>query len=226
MRKIILGLLAAVFCMSASDVAARFVSVDPVPANPNTGQNFNRYVYANSNPYRFVDPDGRQSRDLEITYKYAIKYGQHAPCCTSLTEEQAGIIVDFMPGFGDAKGIADAYNTPSLGNIVGATIGLVPIIGDFGKHLIRNADDLIKSAGSFQRLKGGVLQGNVQGDAQAVFKAITEGGEALPNGMVKMEDGTLIGTHTSTKTGVSTIDINTGDQVYKIRVRTEEAPKP
>ncbi|WP_223250373.1 RHS repeat-associated core domain-containing protein [Marilutibacter maris] len=40
----------------------RFLSVDPVAANPNTGASFNRYVYANNNPYRFTDPDGRQSR--------------------------------------------------------------------------------------------------------------------------------------------------------------------
>ncbi|MCI4567571.1 RHS repeat-associated core domain-containing protein [Lysobacter sp. CFH 32150] len=37
----------------------RFLSVDPVTANSNTGANFNRYWYANNNPYRFTDPDGR-----------------------------------------------------------------------------------------------------------------------------------------------------------------------
>jgi RHS repeat-associated protein len=37
----------------------RFLSVDPVTANDNTGGNFNRYWYANNNPFRFTDPDGR-----------------------------------------------------------------------------------------------------------------------------------------------------------------------
>jgi len=37
----------------------RFLSVDPVTANSGTGANFNRYWYANNNPYRFTDPDGR-----------------------------------------------------------------------------------------------------------------------------------------------------------------------
>ena len=37
----------------------RFLSADPVPADGNTGGNFNRYAYANNNPYRFIDPDGR-----------------------------------------------------------------------------------------------------------------------------------------------------------------------
>lgn len=37
----------------------RFLSVDPVTADGNTGSSFNRYWYANNNPYTFTDPDGR-----------------------------------------------------------------------------------------------------------------------------------------------------------------------
>jgi RHS repeat-associated protein len=40
--------------------SGRFISTDPVQATANGG-NFNRYWYANDNPYRFTDPDGRQS---------------------------------------------------------------------------------------------------------------------------------------------------------------------
>lgn len=43
----------------AGSAHARFVSVDPVQANPDNGANFNRYHYANNNPYKFTDPDGR-----------------------------------------------------------------------------------------------------------------------------------------------------------------------
>lgn len=39
-------------------VAMRFLSVDPVHLDA-SGGNFNRYWYANNNPYTFVDPDGR-----------------------------------------------------------------------------------------------------------------------------------------------------------------------
>ena len=40
-------------------VAGRFLSIDPVTTDANNGKSFNRYAYANNNPYRFIDPDGR-----------------------------------------------------------------------------------------------------------------------------------------------------------------------
>lgn len=40
-------------------VAGRFLSTDPVTTDANSGSSFNRYVYANDNPYKHIDPDGR-----------------------------------------------------------------------------------------------------------------------------------------------------------------------
>jgi len=42
--------------------SGRFVSTDPVVPTDDGG-NFNRYEYANDNPYRYTDPDGRQEAD-------------------------------------------------------------------------------------------------------------------------------------------------------------------
>ncbi|MGA0611560.1 RHS repeat domain-containing protein [Caldimonas sp. KR1-144] len=39
-------------------IAGRFLSVDPITTDANTGLMFNRYEYANNNPYRYIDPDG------------------------------------------------------------------------------------------------------------------------------------------------------------------------
>ena len=41
-----------------------FDSVDPVTAYQKPLTNFNRYAYANNNPYKFTDPDGRQARSV------------------------------------------------------------------------------------------------------------------------------------------------------------------
>jgi RHS repeat-associated protein len=49
----------------------RFLSEDPVSAYGDPVRSFNRYWYANGNPYRFFDPDGRQSiaRVLESIFR-------------------------------------------------------------------------------------------------------------------------------------------------------------
>jgi len=36
----------------------RFLSIDPVGVQPEKIHSFNRYAYANNNPYKYVDPDG------------------------------------------------------------------------------------------------------------------------------------------------------------------------
>jgi uncharacterized protein RhaS with RHS repeats len=46
-------------------VAGRFLSTDPVLTDANTGKSFNRYVYANNNPYKYIDPDGRDALTVE-----------------------------------------------------------------------------------------------------------------------------------------------------------------
>jgi RHS repeat-associated protein len=41
-------------------IAGRFLSVDPVTTDAATGKSFGRYQYANNNPYRYIDGDGRE----------------------------------------------------------------------------------------------------------------------------------------------------------------------
>jgi len=41
-------------------LAGRMLSIDPVTTDADTGSSFNRYAYANNNPYKYIDPDGRQ----------------------------------------------------------------------------------------------------------------------------------------------------------------------
>ena len=40
-------------------VLGRFTGIDPVKYQEDNIHSFNRYAYANNNPYKFVDPDGR-----------------------------------------------------------------------------------------------------------------------------------------------------------------------
>jgi conjugal transfer mating pair stabilization protein TraN len=60
-------------------IAARFLSTDPVTTDANTGTAFRRYVYAQSNPYRYTDPDGRQACQFcnWVTIYLSNDYGTH-----------------------------------------------------------------------------------------------------------------------------------------------------
>ena len=42
-------------------VAGRFMGMDPVGFDEANPQSFNRYQYANNNPYRYVDPNGQEA---------------------------------------------------------------------------------------------------------------------------------------------------------------------
>ena len=46
-------------------IAGRFLSIDPITTDANNGHLFNRYEYANNNPYRYTDPDGQDSIEDE-----------------------------------------------------------------------------------------------------------------------------------------------------------------
>jgi len=60
--------------------SARFISVDPQPVNTTNGNNFNRYWYANDNPYKFIDPDGRDCKTANGTVTCTeMVTGSHIP---------------------------------------------------------------------------------------------------------------------------------------------------
>ncbi|MBC3874912.1 RHS repeat-associated core domain-containing protein [Undibacterium sp. LX15W] len=49
-------------------VAGRFLSTDPVLTDYNTGASFNRYTYALNNPYKYMDPDGREPTQVFLVF--------------------------------------------------------------------------------------------------------------------------------------------------------------
>lgn len=53
----------------------RFLAIDPAGFNPQNPQSFNRYAYANNNPYRFVDPDGNSPLDAGFFIADTVSFG-------------------------------------------------------------------------------------------------------------------------------------------------------
>ena len=105
----------------------RFLSVDPVTANSANGSNFNRYKYAENNPYRFTDPDGRQSRELEYEYK---RSGARAPPISDkdwlrkpLAYALGGVVAAPVVGFLATSASASSVGTLSADIAMGDALG-------------------------------------------------------------------------------------------------------
>ena len=111
-------------------VAGRFLSIDPVTTDANNGSSFNRYNYANNNPYRFVDPDGRNPGDPFKTLALAAKDAINFVNPKSIKEnvEYGGILYKGTDGNyrstqptteGSGNGISTAATIPSDAKFVG-----------------------------------------------------------------------------------------------------------
>ncbi|WP_422506603.1 RHS repeat domain-containing protein [Stenotrophomonas sp. GZD-301] len=110
-----------------------FLSVDPVTAYDQPVGQFNRYRYANSNPYKFTDPDGRQALGAPRDF--------YNPVTAEQARQILPVVADFTPVLGDVKGIVEAIQAPTAANIAGAAIGLVPLAGDAGKAVLKHGDE-------------------------------------------------------------------------------------
>jgi RHS repeat-associated protein len=118
-------------------IAARFLSVDPITTDANTGKGFGLYEYVQSNPYRYTDPDGR-----------APKCAKQKGGCSSgeALEDQAGADEMGMSAMKAAVGnyvksqwgsIKDAIRNDGVGGTVGRIFAAVPgdaaVMGVIGK---------------------------------------------------------------------------------------------
>lgn len=83
-------------------VLGRFTGIDPVGFKTGNIHSFNRYAYANNNPYKYVDPDGRDS----VTIGYCrivcgeIKYQRKFSKDNSTVSEQFSALLAVGKGGG------------------------------------------------------------------------------------------------------------------------------
>ncbi|MGH8084026.1 MAG: RHS repeat domain-containing protein [Lysobacter sp.] len=199
----------------------RFLSVDPVVANASNGANFNRYRYANNNPYKFVDPDGRQS---------------HMACAMN----PANAAVCAEAGMATSGGASGAAGGSSGGR--GIIAGILTAIGLQG--LIQRADtadsaaDKIKDGASpstgSKSGNGDVHSGGGEA-ADAAWDSIEGVGETKRyedrHGNVtevkQLEGGAVADKHTSTKSdhrGAPTIKIRDAEKKVIQTTRYEKKP--
>lgn len=127
-------------------VIGRFMAVDPVDFNEGNLHSFSRYAYANNNPYKFVDPDGRVADTiLDLGFiGYSIYKLATEPSWTNaaaLGGDVLGAAVPFVTGVG--TGIRAAAHADDA---VGAVRGFSSA-SDAAKSVEQAAADLAQTAG-------------------------------------------------------------------------------
>jgi len=181
----------------------RFLSVDPVTAYNNPSGAFNRYWYANNNPYRFTDPDGRQAQVGQSVIDEELLTGidsSSTPSTMSFDERAiAGVFGGLDAAYGGVALGGHSFGAlVSIASTVDGPILDVPFVAMAAKDSLQFVDGLrgVMSAmdgkerpSTFEQL-GGTLGGEEGAAAGKMIGAISTfhgGVKALgnPDGTVK-----------------------------------------
>ncbi|UFU10609.1 hypothetical protein LRM40_02555 [Ideonella dechloratans] len=91
-------------------IAGRFLSVDPLMSDANTGKSFGRYNYANNSPYKFVDPDGKDSIIVQVGGSAVFGVGVEGSLgvyVTGFPEPDIGVFASGGYGYGISVGLSE-----------------------------------------------------------------------------------------------------------------------
>lgn len=125
-------------------LAASFLSTDPSPVEPVSASNFNRYHYAENNPYKYFDPDGRED---EVAVKEASANDFDPENCVNLgctNQPLVNAVRDVSEG---ASQIADAGDKAAMAAVDYAKTAMIPELA-----VIKITAPVLKFAGIGARL--------------------------------------------------------------------------
>jgi RHS repeat-associated protein len=122
-------------------VAGRFVSMDPVGFDEGNLHSFNRYAYANNNPYRYKDPDGRAAETIfdVISFGISVEMFRRDPSLGNFlgaAVDGLAVAIPFVPG-----GVGSIRALAKGAEVAHEVTLLRSLHGEAAQH----ADDAIRS---------------------------------------------------------------------------------
>lgn len=161
---------------------ARFTTVDPLmnfAENPSDPQRWNRYAYARGNPYRYVDPDGKDIRDAANGAGNAV-------------------VSNFSFGIGRQTGNADFASGQAAGDVVTLVMAGVEItIG--GGMASGGAATLGVGAGGTALSAGAGAPVTVPVAAAGATEVLVGGGLVVHGGVAAISGSGHLGQYLATK---------------------------
>lgn len=109
-------------------LAGRFLSIDPMTTDANGGASFNRYNYTSNNPYKYVDPDGR---DFVDWVHGGLTAGSFAPSFIGAGFSAADGLVSLAQG--DRVGAGISFGAAAVGMVSDA--GVAKTLGAAARKL-------------------------------------------------------------------------------------------
>ena len=167
-------------------VAGRFLSEDPVLTDANSGKSFNRYVYASNNPYKYIDPDGRDDKDAFAPVPSAAEqFRPHGEMMGKAILEIGKAYVTVMsvlvPELGGARAVGTTMATAKVASVAVKSAEQAKNIERFVKKLPTNAKD---SVSTNPLPNGGIAAqatspGRVPGSSAVYEKQIDSAGKTI-----------------------------------------------